>query len=215
MCAYSAIIRGASLVYVVDHVPSRLAKAASIGAMPINFTRGGKASEQILALRPGGVTRCVDCVGEVCLNDELKPQQDYIIREAIKITSFGGGVGIPGVYMAGLLGENQAAEKLGLKPDIPFPISEAWSKNIRVQAGLVDLKANVPPIAKLIRNGRARPGFIFSNEYDLEEAPLAYERFDKWEETKVILRGNRKTADGRALEVRSSSNGWNGATNGA
>ncbi|KAF4998649.1 hypothetical protein FGRMN_2975 [Fusarium graminum] len=102
MCAYSAITRGVFLVYVIDHVASRLAKLASISAQPINFTRGGKASEQILALRPPGVNRAVNCVGEVYLNDELKPQQDYISREAVKVNTSGGGIGIAGVHITGL-----------------------------------------------------------------------------------------------------------------
>ncbi len=110
LAAYSAILRGASLVYVVDHVASRLAKAASIGAQPINFTRGGRASDQILALRPAGVHRSVDCVGEVALNDNLEPQQDYVIREAIRMTRTGGGVGIAGQYVAGLTGEDGVNE---------------------------------------------------------------------------------------------------------
>ncbi|KAH6988532.1 hypothetical protein EDB80DRAFT_589138 [Ilyonectria destructans] len=208
MCAYSAIIRGASLVYVIDHEPSRLAKAAGIGAMPINFTRGGKASDQILALRPGGVKRAVDCVGEVCLNDQLKPQQDYIIREAIRMTSAGGGVGIAGVYMSALTNDGKgtdAGTKLGLKAEISFPIAEAWLKGLRVQGGLVNIKANVPGIVELINNGRARPGFIFSNEYNLDDAPLAYRRFEQHEETKVVLKGNRKQADGKTLEIRNGS----------
>lgn len=218
MCAYSAIIRGASLVYVVDHVPERLAKAASIGAMPINFTRGGKASDQILALRPGGVTRAVDCVGEVCINEELEPQQDYVIREAIRVTSAGGGVGIVGVYMTAALAEGDGSGptgELGLKTEIKFPIVDAWTKNLRVQTGIVDLKSNVRPIAWLIRNGRARPGFIYSNEYSLEEAPLAYRRFEKHEETRVTLKGNRKEADGKDLEIRGEPNGTDGVLNGA
>ncbi|KAF9773084.1 hypothetical protein IL306_009127 [Fusarium sp. DS 682] len=210
MCAYSAIIRGASMVYVIDHVASRLAKAASIGAQPINFTRGGKASEQILALRPQGVTRAIDAVGEVCLNDELKPQQDYILREAVKITSSGGGIGIIGVHITALISEfggKGVAHKPDLKAEIKFPVAEAWIKGIRIQGGLVDIKGNLKALVELVNSGRARPGFIFSNEYSLEDAPIAYRRFDHWEETKVTLKGVRKQGDGHALEVRNGSNG--------
>ncbi|KZL80618.1 alcohol dehydrogenase -like domain-containing protein, partial [Colletotrichum incanum] len=39
LSAYSAILRGASKVYVVDHVEERLELAASIGAIPINFAK--------------------------------------------------------------------------------------------------------------------------------------------------------------------------------
>ncbi|KAH6670284.1 hypothetical protein F5X68DRAFT_175714 [Plectosphaerella plurivora] len=213
MCAYSAILRGASLVYVVDHVPSRLAKAAAIGAMPINFTRGGKASDQILALRPAGVKRSVDCVGEVCLNEDLQPQNDYVLREAVRITRYLGGIGVAGVYIAGVGGQvTEAAEKLGLTAEIKFPMAEAWFKALRIHGGLLDVKEAVPQIVELIKNGRARPGFVFSNEYDIEDAPLAYSRFERWEESKVILKGARKKGDEKSLEIRngSSAQGRNG-----
>ncbi|KAF5018065.1 hypothetical protein F66182_9964 [Fusarium sp. NRRL 66182] len=216
MCAYSAIIRGASLVYVIDHVASRLAKAASIGAMPINFTRGGKASEQILALRPSGVTRAVDCVGEVGLNDNLEPQQDYILREAVKMTSAGGGVGVAGVYVSAFLNEFKGTDQVigpDLKSEISFPIAEAWFKGIRVQGGLADIKENIEALAALVKNGRARPGFIFSGEYTLDEASLAYKRFDKWEETKVAFKGVRKQVDSQIQEIRDGANRVDG-TNG-
>ncbi len=45
MAAYSAMLRGASQVFVVDRVPERLAKAESIGAIPIDFTRGDPSAQ--------------------------------------------------------------------------------------------------------------------------------------------------------------------------
>ena len=52
MAAYSAVLRGASFVYVVDRVPERLEKAKEIGAIPIDFSKGDPA-EQIIKLRGG------------------------------------------------------------------------------------------------------------------------------------------------------------------
>ena len=60
MAAYSAVIRGASGVYVVDQVPERLQKAKEIGCIPIDLSRGDPA-EQIKKLRGGReVDRGVD-----------------------------------------------------------------------------------------------------------------------------------------------------------
>lgn len=52
MAAYSAVIRGAAEVYVVDRVPERLQKAKEIGGIPIDFSVGDPA-EQIKKLRGG------------------------------------------------------------------------------------------------------------------------------------------------------------------
>ncbi|KAF9879525.1 hypothetical protein CkaCkLH20_03068 [Colletotrichum karsti] len=192
MAAYSAIIRGAALVYVVDHVPQRLAKAAGIGAVPINFTRGGTASEQILALHPGGVNRCVDCCGQMAAVDaELKPQQDYVLREAVKVTSFGGGIGVPGLY--GAMERSEGAPNADqMKKELSFPFADAWFKSVTIKFGIVELLETVPALVRLIESGRARPGFLVTSEVDLDEAPKAYKRFDKKLETKVLFRGPGK-----------------------
>src|ERR1700759_5299329 len=45
MAAYSALLRGASRVFVVDRVPERLAKAAEIGAVAVDFFRGAPVQQ--------------------------------------------------------------------------------------------------------------------------------------------------------------------------
>lgn len=186
MAAYSAIIRGASLVYVVDHVPSRLAKAAGMGAVPINFTRGGSASKQILRLRPNGVKRAIDAVGMAALNDELEPQEDYVIQEAITVTRGLGGVGVAGSYPA----ERPIDPAPGyehITGVIKLPIGVLHFKELRLQSGIVRYYEIIPKLVELIRNGRARPGFVFTDEMSLEDIPRAYRRFEKREEVKILL----------------------------
>ncbi|KAK2025184.1 alcohol dehydrogenase GroES-like domain-containing protein [Colletotrichum zoysiae] len=191
LCAYSAIIRGASVVYVVDHVPQRLAKAAGIGAVPINFTKGASGSEQILALQPEGVNRCVDCCGIECLNAELKPQEDFIIREAIAVTSVGGGIGVPGVYWAQKSSPG-APNGSKINPNISFPITDFWFKSLTIRGGIVQGRNTFAALVRLVENGQARPGFIVTAEFDLDDAPKAYKRFDEKREVKVLFRGAGK-----------------------
>lgn len=62
IAAYSAILRGASNIYVVDQVPERLAAAKRIGCIPINFSKGD-AVEQIIKHNGDMVDRAVDVVG--------------------------------------------------------------------------------------------------------------------------------------------------------
>lgn len=100
LAVYSALLRGASRVYSIDHVDSRLAKAQSIGAVPIDLKKGSPA-DQILQREPTGVNRILDCVGFECVNAELKPQEDYIVNDAIHLAAFEGGIFITGVYDSG------------------------------------------------------------------------------------------------------------------
>ncbi|KAK1656638.1 hypothetical protein BDP55DRAFT_688455, partial [Colletotrichum godetiae] len=97
LSAYSAILRGASKVYVVDHVKERLDLAASIGAIPINFADDDPVA-QILASEPNGVMRAVDCVGMEALNSSLEMDESIITQQMVDVTHFKGGIGQLGVY---------------------------------------------------------------------------------------------------------------------
>jgi threonine dehydrogenase-like Zn-dependent dehydrogenase len=99
LCAYSALFRGAARVYVVDHIKARLAKAKEIRAISIDFTRGNAAT-QILKLEKLGVDHSCGCLGEECVNTELKPQQNAVINDMVSVTIAGGGMGQVDVYFA-------------------------------------------------------------------------------------------------------------------
>lgn len=96
MAAYSAVLRGASKVFVVDRVPERLAVVEKIGAIPIDFSKGS-AVDQILEKNGGMVDRAVDAVGYQAVDTGGKTEQPNIVLEdMIKATRACGGLGIPG-----------------------------------------------------------------------------------------------------------------------
>ncbi|KAK4141114.1 uncharacterized protein C8A04DRAFT_14325 [Dichotomopilus funicola] len=193
LCAYIALLRGASRVYGIDHVPARLAKAASIGAVPIDFSVAsgaeGPASDQILRREPLGVERSVDCIGQECVNHELRPEQDYVLREAVKVTKFNGGIGILGVYIA--QGTSEGTPRGGeMKGELKVGVPEMFRKNLTVGMGPVNtsLYEIVPRAVELVRTGRVKLGWIVTAQIGIEEAPEAYRRFDRKEEIKVVIR---------------------------
>jgi threonine dehydrogenase-like Zn-dependent dehydrogenase len=98
LCAYSAILRGAIRVYSVDQVPERLAKAKSIGAIPINF-RDSDPVAQIMKLEPNGVKRACDCIGFEAVDGTGKNVENLIIAQALNVTRPLGGIGFIGVYV--------------------------------------------------------------------------------------------------------------------
>ena len=187
LCAYSALLRGASAVYSIDHAPLRLDKAKSIGAIPIDFTKGDP-STQILALSKGGVNRCCDCCGSItALNPKLEHQPNYIMQEAVKMTLFGGGIGFVGIYLH--TPQSSGAPLADRVPaNIEFPISEFMSRNLTLSGGLVEPKRLWPQLLNLLETGRAHPGLVVSDEVDIEEVPEAYERFDRKKETKTVIK---------------------------
>lgn len=188
LCAYSAKLRGASKVYSIDHVPARLEKAESIGAVPINFTKGGLPSEQILRLAADGVTRVCDCVGYECVNEKLEPDQGFILNEAVKMASDNGGIGVAGIYFAQPKSKGTPRADI-ISPDLTFPMTAFWQKSLSMKGGIVDVLKYAPMLFELVTTGVARPGFIVSKEYvGLDQAAEAYRRFDEHLETKVLFK---------------------------
>lgn len=88
----------------MDHVPARLAKAKSIGAIPINFN-DGPADAQIMKLEPDGVDRSVDCVGFECVNSQGENDETLVVTQALNVTRPFGGFGLIGVYVPHDLGK--------------------------------------------------------------------------------------------------------------
>lgn len=101
MAAYSATLRGASAVYVVDRVPERLQVAEKIGCVGIDFSEGD-AVKMIIEKNGGMVDRAVDAVGYQAVgsgkgNEEEVP--NVVLEQLIQVTRPTGGLGIPGLYV--------------------------------------------------------------------------------------------------------------------
>lgn len=100
MAAYSAVLRGASRVYVVDSVKERLDAAKKINCIPIDFSKVD-AVEEIIKLNGGMVDRSVDAVGyQASSAKDLKKEVPSVVLEnCIKVTRPVGGIGVPGLYV--------------------------------------------------------------------------------------------------------------------
>jgi threonine dehydrogenase-like Zn-dependent dehydrogenase len=186
LCAYTALFRGASRVYVVDHAKNRLAKGKEIGAIPIDFTKGN-AAKQILNLEKLGVNRSVDCCGYECLNEKLEPQQNAIVNDMVEVTVPGGGIAVVGVYYAVSKAPGRPNAD-AISPTIDFPVSKFWIKSLSMKAVFCDPQALAPQLVELIKSGRAHPGWVVSNVIGIEDVAEGYRRFDKHRDTKVVIR---------------------------
>jgi len=100
MAAYSAVLRGASRVFVVDSVKERLDAAKKIGCVAVDFTKGD-AVEAIIKENGGEmVDRSVDAVGyQAVAGKEGKEVPSAVLENCIKVTRPTGGIGVPGLYV--------------------------------------------------------------------------------------------------------------------
>lgn len=199
MAAYSAMIKGASQVFVVDRHRDRLRLAEEIGAIPIDDSEGSPA-EQILQLTDGEGADCgCECVGYQCHDPGGHEVPNMTMNELVKTVRPTGGIGIVGVFVPE---DPKGADKLAKKGQIAFDIGTFFEKGLHMASGQANVKAYNRYLCNLIHAERAKPSWIVSHEIALDEAPSAYEQFDAraagW--TKVILhphktarrRGERK-----------------------
>ncbi|MGW2808583.1 glutathione-independent formaldehyde dehydrogenase [Streptomyces sp. NPDC001450] len=187
MAAYSAMIRGASRVFVVDRVLERLQKAEEIGAIPINFAEGNPV-EQIKEQTNGeGTDKGIDAVGyQAVARTENREEPAAVLNSIIETVRPTGALGIPGLYVPADPGGPDEQAKQGR---LMVSIGKLFEKGLRLGTGQCNVKRYNRQLRDLIISGRARPSFVVSHELPLAEAPTAYEKFDKRVEgyTKVVL----------------------------
>ena len=187
MAAYSAVLKGASKVFVVDKVPSRLKLAEDIGAIPIDFSAGDPV-EQIADRTDGvGADKGIDAVGYQATADSGEEQPAVVLNQLVDAVRHTGRLGIVGLYLPhdpGAPDENAANGRL------LFNVGRFFEKGQKMGTGQADAKAYNAQLRDLIVAGRAAPSFVVSKDLPLDEAPDAYARFDAREDgySKVVLK---------------------------
>jgi glutathione-independent formaldehyde dehydrogenase len=188
MAAYSALLCGASRVFVVDRVPERLARAGDIGAVAVDSSAGDPV-QQIADLTGGeGTDTGVDAVGfpfptETGEGGEPAAVLDQLVR-TVRPT---GGLGVLSPCVR--RGPDGVAGDAG-PGTLPVTIHTLVEKGLHLGAGRADVRRYDRQLRDLITDGRARPSFVVSHELPLDEAPDAYRAVDRRADgyTKVVLR---------------------------
>ncbi len=202
LAAYSATLRGAARVYVVDAVKERLEKAGELGAIPIDFLHGDPV-EQIKeqqgkwrsggAFRNesplGGVTCAIDAIGFQARSRENYGEENSLwVTEAIAdIINPSGRIAIVGVW--------PPKDPNGTNPTLKegkllVPWDKLFGKNVRITMGRDDDKRWNGKLRDMILTGAAKPSQVVSHRLSLDEAPEAFRKFDAREEgyIKVVLK---------------------------
>ncbi len=193
MAAYSCAIRGAAEIYVVDHVQERLDKAKELGGIPINFDQGNPV-QQIKELRGGeGVDKAIDAVGyqaaaagSSAAGGEQKEVPNIVLNQLIDVVNPTGALGIPGLYVPTDPGGVDDDAKRGA---LSLNFGRLFEKGLKLGTGQCNVKRYNAYLRDMIIAGKTKPGFVVSHTVSLEEAPDAYNKFDKRIDgyTKVIL----------------------------
>jgi glutathione-independent formaldehyde dehydrogenase len=187
MAAYSALLRGARKVFVVDRVPERLRKAEEIGAIAVDFTQRS-AVDQIKDQTDGeGADKGIDAVGyQAQAGAEEREEPAVVLNSLVDTVRATGKLGVPGLYVPSDPGAPDENAKRGM---LLVSVGRLFEKGLRMGTGQCNVKRYNMRLRDLIIEGRAKPSFVVSHELPLDEAPMAYEKFDKRIEgyTKVVL----------------------------
>lgn len=186
MAAHSARIRGASEVFVVDQHADRLALAASIGAMPVDFSAGDPVEQIMEATGGRGVDRGVEAIGYQAHDSSGTEDPTLALNQLVAVVKATGGIGVVGVYLPQDPG---AKDDLAKEGKLAFDYGTFWFKGQGMRTGQANVKAYNRQLRDLITSGVATPSFLVSHELGLDEAPAAYKKFDDREDgwTKVVL----------------------------
>lgn len=187
MAAYSAMIRGASKVMIVDRHPDRLRLAESIGVIPIDDTKGSPV-EQVLALTDGqGADKGCECVGWQAHDPQGHEHPNMTMNNLVQSVRATGRIGVVGVFVPQ---DPKSLDELGQQGQIAFDLGLFFQKGLRLGSGQANVKAYNRHLRDLIAAGRAKPSFLVSHRLPLAEAPDAYNHFDRRDDgwTKVILK---------------------------
>jgi glutathione-independent formaldehyde dehydrogenase len=186
MAAYSAQIKGAGLIMIVDRHPDRLELAKQCGAIAIDDSRENPASRVLELTHGEGADRGCECVGYQAHDPQGHEVPNAVMNNLVKSVRATGSLGVVGVFMPEDPG---SADELERKGQVAFEFGELWTKGLRIGTGQTNVKSYNRYLCRLIELGKARPSFIVSHHLSLEEAPDAYQHFDARERgwTKVVL----------------------------
>jgi S-(hydroxymethyl)glutathione dehydrogenase/alcohol dehydrogenase len=193
----SSFLRGAARVFSIDHLDERLSKTRDLGAEIINFDKDNPVEILQKETKGKGVL-CIDAVGFEAvghttgsgngitsggMHDHSKvsdpiyepanPIQvlEWMCQCARKFST----LSVPGAY-------SSAYDK--------FPFGQMWNKELSIRLGQCPVKKYNEQLLHLIETGRIDATKIISHTMKLDEAPKAYEIFDKKEQdaTKIIFK---------------------------
>jgi threonine dehydrogenase-like Zn-dependent dehydrogenase len=191
MAAYSAILKGAGRVWVVDRHPDRLALADKIGAIAIDDS----AQDPVEVIKDAtlglGADNGCECVGYQAHDPQGNEDASLTLNTLIDAVRFTGKIGCVGVFVPEDPGgrEKQRAGELEAEGKLPLDFGMMWFKGQSLGTGQCPVKKYNRALRDLVAGGKARPSFIVSHELPLDRAPEAYRNFDSRENgwTKVVL----------------------------
>ena len=161
LCAVqAAIAAGAEKVVAVDTVEERLEMARSFGAEAVHLTEEDPRAAVKAATEGRGVDAVIDAVGH-----------PDVLELACKMARKCGTISVTGVY----------AERADVHMGI------VWLKALTLKTGHANVIKHVDPVLAALADGSLDPSPLVTHHMKLDDAPEAYEVYDRREALKIVL----------------------------
>jgi 2-desacetyl-2-hydroxyethyl bacteriochlorophyllide A dehydrogenase len=162
LCAVqAAFAEGAAQVIAIDTVAERLRMAESFGAAAVHLTEEDPRAAVKEATGRRGVDATIDAVGH-----------PDALELACRLTRKAGTVSATGVY----------AERIELHMGV------VWIKALTLKTGHANVIKHLDPVLERLGSGVLDPAPLVTHHMSLDEAPEAYETYDRREALKIVLR---------------------------
>ncbi|TVT29419.1 formaldehyde dehydrogenase, glutathione-independent [Salinicoccus cyprini] len=186
--AHSAQLLGASRVIVGDLQDERLKQAESFGCETVNVSKHDRLGDQIEQILGIDEVDCaVDAVGFEASGHgaDAGEQPAAVLNSIMDITTAGGKLGIPGLYVTEDPG---AAEKEAQLGTLKVRLGLGWAKAHTFVTGQTPAMKYNRDLMKSILSGRANIAkAVNATVISLDEAPDGYRDFDKGAAKKFVI----------------------------
>jgi 2-desacetyl-2-hydroxyethyl bacteriochlorophyllide A dehydrogenase len=161
LCAVqAAFASGAERVIAVDTVAERLEMARSFGAEAVHLTEEDPRAAVKAATEGRGVDATIDAVGH-----------PDALELACRLTRKAGTVSATGVY----------AERIEVHMGI------VWIKALTLKTGHANVIKHLDPVLEALAAGTLDPAPLVTHHMSLDQAPDAYDVYDRREALKIVL----------------------------
>jgi 2-desacetyl-2-hydroxyethyl bacteriochlorophyllide A dehydrogenase len=161
LCAVqAALAAGAESVIAIDTVADRLEMARSFGARAVHLTEEDPRAAAKEVSDGRGVDAAIDAVGH-----------PDALELACRLARKAGTVSATGVY----------AERIEVHMGI------VWIKALTLKTGHANVIKHLDPVLERIVDGRLDPAPLVTHHMKLDDAPEAYEVYDRREALKIVL----------------------------
>jgi threonine dehydrogenase-like Zn-dependent dehydrogenase len=187
--AASAQLLGAAVVIVGDLNPDRLAVVRDAGFETVDLSQSASLSDQIAEILNTPEIDCgVDCVGFEAHGQGLDAGKEIpqaVLNDLMTVVRAGGGIGVPGIYVAE---DPKGVDEPAKHGSFPLDFGKGWIKSLQITTGMAPVTNYNRQLMMAILHDRLQLSKIMNVAVvSLDQAPQAYAEFDAGSPQKYVI----------------------------